>query len=516
MSSFATGLLILFLSSCTLAALTIDEGVKKVVFKSPEIRESQYIYNEILSDTDIALAPWMPSLFLGAEYGYTKFETGIFEDQTIRRSFLEVRQNLFNGFSDLNTYQVEKARLISAASRILEERNRISSEFIQNFIAVLKNRDLLSISKLSLDNNTKMYKKIKKKVDVGLGRQLEERHSKSTLDLAELTYRIQQRNIEQESIRFSKLLGDKVDVDTLINPKPTICLPDNFEETLKIALKNHPSVLIAKQNIDVVKEEYEQSKKGYFPTLDLRANYYLLNNNSNLQQVNEYDVSVLFNYNIFGGFADINKRQKQQARIFQKNTILQKTERDLKNKLELVWSSLELNKVQYKYNMINVKSKRDTLRSYDYEFMLGRASLNAMLDATETYYNALKDKSEAYYELILDYYRLLEAIGLLYEVVSEEQSQPFVCQSSEPIPYQLELDKNERDPLEYQMAEKHKCYKVLVDKLNIRAEQSVKSKKTGFLIFDTVFCSQERNGQWVRIEKGWVHISYIHEVLIQR
>ena len=497
------------------AGLTVKDGLKEAIKKSPELQEIYYLHQEVGKDVGSSRARLLPTLSVVGEHDFTKFNDAVYEDQTIKSNALEFKQNLFNGFSDLNRYEGDKARLQSAHYKLLEERNLRSLEFIENYINVLKNRDFLKVSKMSLENQKMMYKKIKKKVDVGLGRQLEERHAKSSLDLAELSFRVQQRNSSQELIKFSKLLNRKVELHDLLSAQPMFCIPKSFEELYSVVSEKNPTLKVALLNIDVVKQEYEASQAGYWPSLDLKADYYLSQSTTNSTQSNDYEVNLRLNFNIFNGLADSNRQEKQRMRIFQKNAILKKSERDLKNRVELAWFSYELNQDKYRYSKINVNSKREALHSYDYEFLLGRASLNAMLGATEDFYNALKDMANSYYELVLDYYRIIESTGYLYEVVAEGERLAFNCSKKDNLLFKLSLTEEEHQNIDGDFEKTQQCFSVLKEKAFIRHKPLFKSKTTGFLIKDTVVCSREQQEQWIRIEKGWVIKDDIKAVSIQ-
>lgn len=480
---------------------------------SPELQHQETLYQEVVKDKSIAVSAWLPSLDLIGQGDYRSFDNPIYEDVFSSSASVQLKQNLFKGFADLNRYQVEKARLDSAKLSVSQERNKIVLEYVQNYLAVLKNRDLLTISKLSLENHNTMYAKIKKKVEVGLGRQLEERHSKSTLDLAKLSLRMQERSSLQGLIRFSKLLEMSLELDQLESVPFNPCLSEELSELLTLTYEKNPAFLIAVKNREVVTQEHEETKKGFLPTLDMTANYYLLNNNPLVSQLNQYDVGLQFNYNIFNGLADLRRQQKQKERIHQKSALIHQSKRDLKNRLELAWFSYKDNIDKYQFNRLNVQSRSDTLRSYDYEFMLGRASLNAMLGATQDYYNALQEMTQTYYELVIDYFRILEAVGIIYEVVGENQSF-FSCKNQEEVIYDLhgqQVLAEKEDALK-----NYFCYKVKPKKLNIRKNPFVEARISGFLIDGTVFCSQHKEKSWIKIEKGWVHEDYVQRIAIQR
>lgn len=496
-------------------ALTVQNGLKEAIAKSPELQEQYYLQQEVDKDLGSSIAGFLPILSFVGSQSLTKFSDALYEEQTIKSTSLELKQNLFKGFSDLNRYQLEKARLKSAHYKVLEERNRRSLEFIENYINVLKSRDFLKVSKMSLENQRSVYKKIKKKVDVGLGRQLEERHARSSLDLAELTFRVQQRNSSQELIRFSKLLNRNVEISALLSAKPSFCIPQSFEALYAFVSEKNPTLKVAKLNVDVIKQEYEGSLAAYWPSLDLAADYYLSNDTTNTTQSNDYEVSLRLNFNLFNGLADSYRQGKQKMRILQKNAVLKKSERDLKNRVELAWFSYELNRDKYRFSQANVNSKRKSLFAYDYEFLLGRASLNAMLGATEDFYNALKDMATSYYDLVLDYYRIIESTGHLYEVVAEGERLTFPCSQEDDLVFELSLREEEHHNLNKEFEKDQYCFKVIKEKVSIHKEPSLKSAERGFLIRDTIVCTREQKAVWIKIEKGWVSKDDIKSVSIQ-
>ncbi len=493
-----------------LYAFGLKEGIEEVLGKDPEIKEYESRQKELSHEVSIAKGNYFPTLNLQSDTEYLQNQYGSFDESMTQSVILELKQNLFNGFADSNKIKLESARERSAFYRLNEKKNSIALSFITNYLNVLKQKDLLTVAKMSLDYHKTMYQKIEKKVNAGVGRQLELRHSRTSLDLAQLTYQVNQRNLEQEEIGFSRLLQRLIKSDTLETNNLQLCLDDTLESYVKKALQKHPAVLVAQKNKQVAEFEYAYAKRYYFPTIDVSTNY---NYNQELalsQNQNSYDINFQVTYNLFNGLKDRQEELKQIQRLKQNGYAFERQKRDVLNRLSLTWSSYQKNYNNYEIVLLNTVSKKDTLYSYDYEFLLGRASLNAMLDATQSYYASLKEMTSSYYELLVEQYKILEATGILVSYLQKPDTL-FQC-NRKKIPYVLSNSMAMEDNQTASLRLDQNCYHVTANKLWIRMKKDAKSPKNGFLFRGMRVCSQIKSSGWVKVEKGWISMDFLKPV----
>lgn len=497
-----------FFEVSNIFGMSLKEGMLEVLMKDPEIKEYEARLKELGSDLAIAKGNYFPTLNLDSTTSYIQNQYGSLDDSQVHTMTLELKQNLFNGFSDINKVRLESARERSAFYNLNEKKNSIALEYVTNYMNVLQQKDIVNISKLSLDYHVLMYEKILRKVNIGLGRQLEKRHSRTSLDLAKLTYEIHKRNLDQQKILFQKLMQRPVPVEDFLAEPFEHCTGNTLESYTKQALLKHPAVLVATKNAEVANFEYAYAKRYYFPTIDFSANYNYDKDISINQNENTYDVNIKLSYNLFNGLKDLEEERKQVQRLKQKDYSLARSKRDIRNRLYLTWNSFQKNLNNYEIVQLNVASKKATLNSYNYEFLLGRASLNAMLDATQSYYTSLREMVSSYYTLRIEQYKLMESIGVLVEYIQNPKSM-FGCETKKKVDLKLHAIGRNHFENNKKPYERGDCYTVSADKLYIRSSPNQASQIKGFLIEKMRFCSKKSTKGWIKVDKGWVNSRYV-------
>ena len=117
---------------------------------------------------------------------------------------LMATQNLFNGFGDTSKHKLELSKYKSAFYTVKELKNKFSLEVIKAYMNLLREKDMQSIQKSSVENHENIYNKTSIKYDYGLGAKLEYRLSKTSLNLAKINYHEQKSSIIQAKIALQR------------------------------------------------------------------------------------------------------------------------------------------------------------------------------------------------------------------------------------------------------------------------------------------------------------------------
>lgn len=399
-----------------LDALTLDEVLDNALDKNPEIVEKEKRYEEIYYDVQMAKSGYLPKLDFT---GTSQLEDSrvINRNDNVYDVELALTQNIFNGFGDINKHRLELSKYKSAFYATKELKNSFSLEVIKAYLNLIKEKDMQNIQNASVQNHENIFNKTTIKYDAGLGNRLEYRLSNTSLHLAKINYHEQKNFTVQAKITLEKYLNGEIDMDTLTYPEYDVKIPSTFHEALEIALKNHPSMLVARLNKEMSDYELKYSKKDLYPSLDLKANYYSGENNMYKSIYDEYyEIGLKLSYNLYNGQYDISSKRKMQSKTEQKDALIEKTRRDIAHKLKSVYDDYLILKEKKVLIDYYVDLKALTLESYYEEFSIGKALLRDILDTTESLYAAKKMQVNSQFDLLISKYGVLEAMGQLPEI----------------------------------------------------------------------------------------------------
>lgn len=258
----------------------------------------------------------------------------------------------------------------------------------------------------------------------GYGTKLEIEKAKATLLDSNLNLSIQQLNYNEAYEDLRNYIQVDIDSNKLSKPKYIYQIPDSKASALEYAFKNHPSVYVAKNNIDVVKNEYERDMKLFYPTLSAYARY-KINDVAYKERVidesNEYKIGLELSYNLYNGGKDYAIRKKALDTINEKNILADKTKKQIENRLSLAWNSYDINQNKISILTSFIQTRKEVLNAALKEFELGVKDLTYLLDSYMDYIYTKRELINTSYDLLLAEFRVLEAMGIINEEILDEQ-----------------------------------------------------------------------------------------------
>lgn len=402
--------------------LTIDE----VLSTNPVVLERLKNYNATKEDITTAKSGYYPKLDLSLGVGVENTEKrdsasatsdGTF-DFSVYENSLTYTQNIFKGFE--TTYQVKQQeyRTVAAAYSYIETVNDTSFEMVNNYLKVMKNKELLDTAKANVEINKEIFKKVQKLYDAGLTTLSEVNKIESSLALSKSNYIVQENTLMDVTYNMQRVLGRYIDPETMRKPELNVTFPKTIEEATQYAMKNNPSLLVSKYNVKLAQATYKEKKSPFYPHLDIEVSQSM---NKNLSAVEgEYDrfrAMVFLKYNLFNGFSDKAELQKSVSTIHQEVESKNTLRREVIEGLSLSWAANEKLAVQLSHLEDYKKFSLKTLTLYSKEYDLGRRSLLDLLSAQNDFIGAKSQIINAEYNLLFAKYRILDAMGMLVSTI---------------------------------------------------------------------------------------------------
>ncbi|WP_052435322.1 TolC family protein [Sulfurospirillum cavolei] len=256
-------------------SLTLEEGVTTILSSNPKVKESVEAYNGVLKELNIAENGYLPTLDVESSYGHQSIKNSATkqerEGNVMDQTSLVLNQNIFNGFATENAIKQQKSRLEAAAFGVSEKADRTLLAYVNAYISLLKQQELIDLAKESVSTHEAIYRQIKERSDGGFGRISETQQAGSRYTLAQSNLISQENNYKDAVSTFEKLYGKKVEADALVKPVMTLEIPASFEKIKEKSLQCNPSVKVQKANIELADALYEGSKAAFYPKLDFEV-----------------------------------------------------------------------------------------------------------------------------------------------------------------------------------------------------------------------------------------------------
>lgn len=424
--------IILFLSLSVFSySFTLSDGFKTALENDMEIKINENNIKNIKLDKEIANSLMKPSIDFSATVQSSKStENSRTPDKEKSHTKTDeykitVTQPIFDGFESSNEKQLQDYKYKSALYFYKESQNSLAFDYTQNYINVLKEKDLLTLGKEAIFISEKILKKVDRKLESGYGTQLEYNEAKVQLAESKVNYQTQKINFKDSIEGLKFYVQIEFDSNELIKPVFNHKLPKNLNEAIAKSFEENPSLKVSKLNLDAAKYEVQKTTKNFYPNLDFVSSYQINDtfHNTNIES-NEYSVGLQLNYNLYNGGKDSLEKRKALQSVREKQFLIKKTENEIRNEIRLAWNSYKLNKEKNDALKEYLIVKKDVLDSTIKEFDLGLKSLNNLLTMHTEYIEVKQDYIRNTYDLMLSKYRILSSIGNLNEVLINEISIP--------------------------------------------------------------------------------------------
>ena len=402
---------------------------KQARLSNPELRKSAADRDAAFEKINEARSPLLPQLGLGADYTYNngyRDANGI--DSNVTSGSLQLTQTLFD-MSKWRTLSLqEKAAGIQDVTYQTDQQTLILNTATAYF-RVLSAIDTLSYIEAQKQAIYRQLDQTTQRFNVGLVAITDVQNARSQYDSVlanEVTARNDLDNAVEE---LRQVTGNyypqlaSLNVERFKTDKPQA-----VNALLKEAENRNLSLLQARLNQDLAREQIRQAQDGHLPTLSLNASTSVSNTSysgsrtSGAQggqysdsDVGQNKIGLSFSLPLYQG-GQVNSQVKQaQYNFVGASEQLESAHRSV---VQTVRSSF--NNVNASISSINaykqaVVSAQSSLDASEAGYSVGTRTIVDVLDATTTLYNAKQQLSNARYNYLINQLNIKSALGTLNE-----------------------------------------------------------------------------------------------------
>lgn len=400
--------------------LSLQDALKRGLASNPEVGVVENNRQATQEELRQARGLYLPSIDLAASAG-----TEYTDNNTTRAAGLEDRsrgiydysatltQMLFDGFAAKNETERQQARVRSATYRVNETAELVGLDIVEAYLEVLRQRDLLMIARDNVQEHIVMRNEIMDTARAGRSTEADVAQAEARLAAAQANVASVKEALRNAEANYITEIGEKPNV--LIMPVlPVEAVSDTVDQAVDTALTVSPTLNIFEADMDVAWQEYEASKSGFYPEVDLQLQG---RQNDDLNGIDGNDQSasaqIVANWNIYRGGIDTAQRRELIYRFAQSKESRAEAARQLENDVRLTWAAMVSAGERANEFAAQAIANERVVAAYKDQFDLDRRTLLDVLDSQNELFVSRSNAVNSEYLEMLAVYRLLALQGRL-------------------------------------------------------------------------------------------------------
>ncbi len=405
-------------------SLTLNEAVRIAVEANPEIGQAVANREAIEFELRQGRGRYLPRIDLEARAGgeirdnRTTHSNGDQKHLFFRKEgSIVLRQMLFDGFETSSEVERQASRVDAASIRVFERSEFIALAVVREYLDILRLRRILAISRRNVGYHRSLLSRIGRGTSGGSISVADRQQAQERLFAANARVTETNEEFKAATARFIRLVGRPVG-KAYVPKSISRMMPRSLNSAIGVARKNHPSLRVAKADLDASLALIRKAESRYYPKLHLEGRAKVGHNLSGIRgHDNDFQGNVVMSWNLYNGGIDRANRQEQIRRADEQRLKLHQVSREVEEAVRLSWDRRNAQSRRLRQVRSQAGSIRRLTGSYNEQFKIGQRSLLDLLDTQNTLFSAEITISTAATAVKFAEYRLLAATGNLLKVM---------------------------------------------------------------------------------------------------
>lgn len=408
------------------AQMSLGEAISAGVMTNPEYGVVAATRRATDEELEQAKALYLPSIDFSGDTGWEYTKDTVTENrlsgddhETLWRyeAGLTLTQLLFDGWETKYENERQKHRVQSSAHRVRETSELVGLSIVESFLEVIRQRELLAISRDNVNEHLAIMDLIQEGVEAGRSTQADLEQIKARL----ASSRAQESTIRQQlriaESNFRREVGD--DPRDLVLPTvPVNALAPNVEEEVKTAITQSPTLDIFDSDVKVAYAEYKGTGSTLYPQLNLQLN---ARQGEDLGGVEGKDRSasalVVADWNLYRGGGDVARVREFTHRHQVAKERRADTARAIEDDVRQTWARMVSAGERAREFASQAAANSEVVRAYKDQFSLDRRTLLDVLDAQNELFVSRTNTINAEFLEMFSVFRILGLKGQLLPTV---------------------------------------------------------------------------------------------------
>ncbi len=397
-------------------------AIQQMLEAHPQLRAAELAVETARENVRGARSVYLPSLGLNSDYGHEWIDSpdrrlSPGESSSLPRSkaTLTVTQNLFSGGRNPGNVSIAGTNLKLSEIALEFTRQSLIFEAYEAYTAVLRDRWLVHLARLSQEIIAKQLNLEDERVDRGAGFAVDVLLAKTRLQLAKERRVNFEGQLRQSLSRYHEVFSRPPDSENLDTVEiPPSAIPATLQEVREMVVDRNLSLLGAAQEIDIAKSREIVADADFLPAVKLEGGLNFENNvNATRGERRDAYMLVRLTWELFSGF---RAQAASAAAVHQKFASISKeadVRRTVVEDATRAWEALQTarERTELLHNASNIALEVFVARQRLRE--AGQDSALNVLDAETEVFNARINQTSAEYDTRVARARLLLAMGQL-------------------------------------------------------------------------------------------------------
>jgi outer membrane protein len=318
------------------------------------------------------------------------------------------------------TYKQGQRQVQLAQAQLTAASQDLIIRVAQAYFDVLAAQDTLTFVAAQKAATSEQLASAKRNFEVGTSTITDTREAQARFDLVTAQEIAAENDLRVKRLALDSLVG-KPDVKP--NPLAVTTLPPpqpaNPEVWVQQAEDASPSIVQARENVEIAQLETEKARAGHKPTLDLVASYNVTRSPNGTTTIpsatrsNTGTVGLSFNVPLFAGFATQNRVRETLSLEEKAQADLENTRRTVAQATRTAYFGLVSGTNQVKALESAEASSQSALEANQLGYQVGVRINIDVLNAQSQLYQTKRDLAQARYNVLLSHLKLRQANGTL-------------------------------------------------------------------------------------------------------
>ncbi len=402
--------------------LTLSEAVSAGVMTNPEYGVVAATRRATDEELEQAKALYLPSIDFSADTGVeytddvgTRGGLDSDDDESLYRyeAGLTLTQLLFDGYETKYENERQKHRIQSSAHRVRETSELVGLSIVEFFLEVIRQRELLNISRQNVAEHLAIMDLIQEGVSAGRSTQADHEQIKARVASARAQESTILQALRVAESNFRREVGGEPR-DLILPNVPVTALTANVEEEVKSALTQSPTLDIFGSDIQVAYAEFKGTASTLYPQIDFQAN---VRQGHDLGGVEGRDRSasalVVADWNLYRGGGDVARIREFAHRHQVSKEQRAESARNIEDSVRQTWAQMISAGEQARQFSAQASANSEVVRAYKDQFALDRRTLLDVLDAQNELFVSRSNTINSEFLEMFSIYSLLALKGQL-------------------------------------------------------------------------------------------------------
>lgn len=326
---------------------------------------------------------------------------------------LTLTQMLFDGWEAHYEVERQDARVMSSAHRVRETSELVGLAIVEAYLEVLRQRQLLGISRENVEQHIDILSQIEQGVGAGRSTQADLEQARARLAQARATESSTRQALRNAEAKYREEVG-AAPGDLKMPATPYEGVAASVDAEVEKTLASSPTLDIYEADIETAYAESQGTQSTFYPQVDLQLNG---RTGNDLGGIDGRDTSasalVVANWNLYRGGGDTARSREFVHRHQQSKERRAQAERTIENDVRQTWASMVAAGERARQFTEQANANTEVVRAYRDQFSLDRRTLLDVLDAQNELFVSRSNVINSQFLEMFAVYRLMALKGNL-------------------------------------------------------------------------------------------------------